>query len=762
MDTSFNQNLPASGFDSETVQYPQRLEQRLEVCEARTRCLLATLPQIVWIAKVNGEITNFNQRWYEYTGLTVVESLGWDFLKALHPEDRDRLVASCNLASKKLQSYEIECRILGRDGIYRWFIGQRMPVIGATGQVLEWVGIYTLKEQPEQHSAASWQENTEVLIEQGNPSAHRVELTTQLTALNQPQTNLRVRKQKTHNWAEFPKQRLRNLVNQLSHAIVWEADTTTEQFTFVSQSAERLLGYPVEQWLSEPDFWVNLIHPEDRQWTVALSRKKMFQNRDYELEYRCLAADNRVVWLRDRAYVVRDDQSQGHKRRGLMVDITLAKQAETELQSHIRQQGVLAQLGQQALMGTEISTLIDESVSLVAQTLAIEYCTVLELLPDGNTMRLRAGVGWPQELVGQAIIEANTNTHAGYTLHSRQPVVLEDLRRETRFQGSPLLHNHNIISGISVIIQATPFQESLNISDPNTSYRPFGVLGAHSTRRRAFSRTDIDFLQAVAHFLGVAIKCQQADEALYETRAKLGQTTAALNQATASLEKRNCELDQFAYVTSHDLKAPLRAIANLSEWIEEDISDQLNEENLHQMQLMRGRVYRLEALINGLLQYSRAGRLTTKPESVDVATLLTQVIDELAPPAQFTIELAPGMPTLFTERLALQQVFTHLIDNAIKHHPRSDGTVKISVQDLDDAYEFAVADDGAGIAPRFHEKVFVIFQILQARDTVENTGVGLAIAKRIVESQGGTIRLESQEGQGATFYFTWPKQSSGY
>jgi signal transduction histidine kinase len=115
------------------------------------------------------------------------------------------------------------------------------------------------------------------------------------------------------------------------------------------------------------------------------------------------------------------------------------------------------------------------------------------------------------------------------------------------------------------------------------------------------------------------------------------------------------------------------------------------------------------------------------------------------------------MPTLVTEQWPLQQVFTHLIENAIKHHPQAHGTVKISVKEQSNAYEFAVADDGAGIAPQFHERVFVIFQTLQARDTVENTGIGLAIVKRIVESKGGTIRLESQEGQGATVCFTWPK-----
>ena len=762
MDTSFNHNqkLPESGFNSEPLENLQCLERRLEASEARTRCLLATLPQIVWLAEVNGSITNFNQRWYEYTGLAAVESLGWEFLKALHPEDRERVVASCNLALKKPQSYQMECRILGADGTYRWFIGQKTPVLGVEGQVLEWVGTYTPKEQSEQYLAVSLPERADVQTKKGNPLQLQVERTPQLAVGKHQQANFRVRKQAAHHTAELAQQRISNLVKELSHAIVWEADATTDQFTFVSPNAERLLGYPVEQWLSDPDFWVNIIHPEDRQWTVALCRKEMFQRRDYELEYRCLAADNRVVWLRDRVYVVRDHQGQVQKRRGLMVDITVAKGTEAELQAHMRQQSVVAQLSRAALLGTEVSTLMDASVSLVSQALAVEYCNVLELLPDGNGMRLRAGVGWQEGVVGQAIIEASPNTHAGYTLHSRQPVLLEDLRREIRFRGSPLLHDHNIISGLSVIIEATPNKESWNSSEANTSYRPFGVLGAHTSRRRSFSRSDVDFIQSVANVLGAAIESQQANEALYNVRAQLAKTTAALNQTTIALERRNCELDQFAYVTSHDLKAPLRAIANLSQWIEEDLCDQLNEENLHQMQLLRGRVYRLEALIEGLLQYSRAGRLKTKPERVDVEALLRQVIETLTPPAQFTIEVAPGMPTLLTERLPLQQVFTHLIDNAIKHHPQLNGRVKISVQERSDAYEFAVADDGAGIAPQFQEKVFVIFQTLKARDIAENTGIGLAIVKRIIESKGGTIRLESQEGRGATFCFAWPKPLS--
>ena len=250
-------------------------------------------------------------------------------------------------------------------------------------------------------------------------------------------------------------------------------------------------------------------------------------------------------------------------------------------------------------------------------------------------------------------------------------------------------------------------------------------------------------------------------EALRSRAEELARLTTVLAQTTAILEKRNAELDQFAYIVSHDLKAPLRAIANLSQWLEEDLDGYLTEETRHQMNLLRGRVHRMEALINGLLQYSRVGRLQSELEVVDVEALLAEVIDSLAPPPEFTVTVMSGMPTLLTECLPLEQVFANLISNGIKHNHRPDGHIVISVVEQTDFYEFAVKDNGPGIAPEFHEKVFVMFQTLEARDTVENTGVGLAIVKKIIEDKGGTISVESEPNQGATFRFTWPKQSMG-
>ncbi|PPS45346.1 MHYT domain-containing protein [Chroococcidiopsis sp. TS-821] len=251
---------------------------------------------------------------------------------------------------------------------------------------------------------------------------------------------------------------------------------------------------------------------------------------------------------------------------------------------------------------------------------------------------------------------------------------------------------------------------------------------------------------------------QKRTEAELVQRAnELVRLTTLLAQTNCDLQKRNQELDEFTYVVSHDLKAPLRAIANLSEWIEEDLEDLLTTETRRQMNLLRQRVYRLEALINGLLEYSRIGRIETAVTSVSVATLLAEVIASLAVPVGFTIEVAPCMPTLLTHRLPLEQVFSNLISNAIKHHPRSNGKIQITAAERGDFYEFIVADDGDGIAPEYHAKAFGIFQTLGARDRQENTGIGLAIVKKIVENQGGKIWVESQAGQGATFHFTWAK-----
>ena len=252
---------------------------------------------------------------------------------------------------------------------------------------------------------------------------------------------------------------------------------------------------------------------------------------------------------------------------------------------------------------------------------------------------------------------------------------------------------------------------------------------------------------------------QQVAATLQAKANQLADLNQSLKVSNQSLSQSNRELDQFAYITSHDLKAPLRAIANLSEWIEEDIGVLLTDETRSQMQLLRSRVVRMQSLLDSLLEYSRAGRHRTPITPVDVHSLLTEILQTLSPPDTFTMVIVSPMPTLLTRRQPLEQVFTHLIDNAIRHHPSKMGMITISVVDLGDRYEFSISDNGEGIDIQFQERIYTIFQTLKARDLQENMGAGLAIIKKIVTAEGGIIRLDSTAGTGATFHFTWLKQS---
>ncbi|MEG3436336.1 PAS domain-containing protein [Pannus brasiliensis CCIBt3594] len=250
----------------------------------------------------------------------------------------------------------------------------------------------------------------------------------------------------------------------------------------------------------------------------------------------------------------------------------------------------------------------------------------------------------------------------------------------------------------------------------------------------------------------------EVERELQERSRELREVNQILTRTTNLIRKRNEELDRFAYIVSHDLKAPLRAIANLSEWIEEDLDGQLPAENRRQMTLLRSRVHRMEALINGLLEYSRIGRDSVEIETVNVGTLLAETIDSIDPPEPFSIVLPENPPVFSGKPLFLRQVLANLITNAIKHHDKDTGRVEIGAIEDENFIEFTVSDDGPGISPEYHERIFGIFQTLGNGENPSSTGIGLTIVKKIIEGEGGSIALESVPGEGSCFRFTWPKQ----
>jgi PAS domain S-box-containing protein len=233
-----------------------------------------------------------------------------------------------------------------------------------------------------------------------------------------------------------------------------------------------------------------------------------------------------------------------------------------------------------------------------------------------------------------------------------------------------------------------------------------------------------------------------------------------VRERTAELQRSNDELDSFAYVASHDLKAPLRAIANLATWIEEDGAELSAAARAHLAKLT-GRIQRMDKLLDDLLTYSRAGRVQHEPAYTDTRLLVQEAVEFLNVPPGFDVEVVGQMPTLYTERVPLATVFRNLIENAYKHHDRPEcGCVRISAEERADAVLFAVTDDGPGIEPQYHERIFGVYQTLKPRDEVEGSGIGLAVVKKIVESRGGAVAVHSAVGAGSTFTITWPMQEA--
>lgn len=237
------------------------------------------------------------------------------------------------------------------------------------------------------------------------------------------------------------------------------------------------------------------------------------------------------------------------------------------------------------------------------------------------------------------------------------------------------------------------------------------------------------------------------------SRWQLEQQRAGL---IAELLAANRELSEFAYVVSHDLKAPLRGISSLASWLITDHAEQLGPEGREHLNLIASRVKRLSGLIDAILAYSRAGRSRDERSPVPLAPLVRNTIDLLAPPPHIVVEVASALPRVMIEPVKIQQVFQNLLSNAIDFMDKPQGRVVVDCVREGAFWHFTVADNGPGIEPRHFERVFHLFQTLNARDNVERTGVGLALAKKIVELEGGHIWMTSEPGAGTTCHFTLP------
>lgn len=471
---------------------------------------------------------------------------------------------------------------------------------------------------------------------------------------------------------------------------------------YVSDRTARYFGVPAAQVLE--DGWLEVLHPGDVAKAADRWGRSITTGASYEVEFRLRRADGEYRWHLARADAMRSPTGEITAWFGVNTDIHDQKVAEAERERLVRD----LETGQ-----ARLSQIFAEAPAVMALYTGPDHVITMVNPAWART------VGKP-EVLGKTFRDAFPEfAQSG----------LYELLDQVYETGDPFVE-----SELNVPLER--FESGvLEDSYWNFVWRP---LAGEGPRGR-------DILVHAVEVTDQVLARRQVEEKAVE-----------LARIARVLEASNRELDQFAYVASHDLKAPLRGISNISTWIEDDLPDGVTPVVKEHLELLRGRVQRMDGLIDGILQYSRAGRVREPAVRVDTAELVQYVVELIAPPEQVQIRLDERLPSLWTERLPLQQVFMNLIGNAVKYARAGEPLVEVSARHVNGEWEFAVRDNGPGIAPEYHERVFGIFQMLEARDKVEGTGIGLSIVKKLVESRGGRVWVESEEGAGSTFRFLWP------
>ena len=388
------------------------------------------------------------------------------------------------------------------------------------------------------------------------------------------------------------------------------------------------------------------------------------------------------------------------------------------------------------LLDTSPEKAFDRLTELARDLLDIPVSLVSVVDDRRQWFKSSAGLPEPWATLRQTPL---SHSFCKHVVATEQPLIIEDATQHDLVRDNLAVRDLNVIAYLGIPLM-TPEGHVI------------GSFCAIDGACRAWEESDIKIMTELAELVMTEISLRHQ----IKERDKAEKVLAS---QAAELARSNEELEQFAYVVSHDLKAPLRGIRSLAEWIVEDYEEVIGEDGQKQLALLQGRTDRMQDLIDGILKYSRAGRQEGDALEVDFHALIQEALLILDAPAHIQITVETEMPAYWCEPARIGQVFQNLIGNAIKYNDKPAGHIRIGCEDKGSVWECYVADNGPGIDAKYFGKIFQLFQKLESRDEVEGTGVGLALVKKIIEVHGGQIRVESKVGEGSTFFFTLPKKS---
>jgi PAS domain S-box-containing protein len=643
----------------------RQAEKEVRESEERFRTLANSIPQLAWMARADGFIFWYNQRWYDYTGTTPEQMEGWGWQSVHDPAVLAAVLSKWRDAIALLQPFEMEFPLRGGDGTFRNFLTRVQPISDSEGRLVQWFGTNTDVDQLKR-------------IEQSlRVTQARLESTLEASSVG------------TWTW-------------ELASDRLIGDEFTARMFSLAAAATTE--GLPVATYLE-------VVHEEDRADVVSALERAIQLCGAYDIEYRVRQSDGSSRWLQARGRVESDGAGRAVYFHGAVIDITDRKLSELSLRDGAsRLEETNRELQRDITERKRVEAALQKSelrYHTLFSTMVDGFC-VIEVIfsPEGKAIDFRY-------LEVNPAFYKQTGMHDMVGKRMREIYPVQD---DYWFE----LYGKIVVTG-----------------------EPAHVLN----EARALS----GFYDIHAYRIG--------DPELRQV-AIISNDISALKNKNQELERSNRDLADFAYIASHDLKTPLSGIKSAALWLEEDLHD-ISEEPRKLLGLMRSRINRMETLLDDLLTFSRVGRTDTAASETRLADIFASIIEVLNPPAHIRVRVEGELPVIVTASAQLEQVLRNLINNAIKHHDKPNGEVVLSAKLVGDFVEFVVRDDGPGILPQFHEKIFQLFQTLKRRDEVESTGMGLTIVKKLVEQRNCRITVHSQgDGTGSEFRFRWPRSPS--
>jgi len=760
----------------------KRIEAELREREAEFRTLAEAMPQIVWITRPDGWNIYFSQRWMDYTGMTLEESLGHGWNKPFHPDDQPRAWDAWQKAIMGTDDYSLECRLRRADGVYRWWWMLGAPLRAEDGKILKWFGTCT-----------------------------------DITDRKMAEESLREREEQLRLYAEHCPAAIAMFDRDMNYLVAsrrWLIDYDLGDEPIIGRNHYGIFPEIPESWKE--------IHQRCLAGAIEHCDEDKFTR-----------ADGTTDWIRwDVLPWRRADGAIG----GILIfseDISARKEAENALrESRAKLEAALASMTDAVFISDETGKFIELNEAFAtfhrfknkadcAATFA-EYPDILEVsLPDGTVAPVEQ---WavPRALRGETVTNAEYHVRrkdtgeawvgsysfspirdksggiVGSVVVGRDVTELKQMELALRESEERFRTLVNSMSQLAWIARAdgyitwynqrwyeytgtTPEQMHgwgwQSVHDPAwlprvmanwqnaiASGQPFEMefplRGADGQFRHFLNRGQPlkDAGGRVVQWFGTNTDVEILKQAAEKVRLLNAELEWRVSERTLALQTANKDLEAFSYSVSHDLRAPLRHITGFVQLLKKDAGPRLSESSQHHLGVIDGAAKKMATLIDDLLAFSRMGRVGMQTGAVALEPLVREVVAEFqAETRHRQVEWKIGaLPGVRGDRALLRLVLLNLIGNAVKFTaPRPIAIIEIGAT-TNGAVEVFVRDNGVGFDPQYAHKLFGVFQRLHSQTEFEGTGIGLANVQRIIHRHGGKVWAEGMLNAGATFFFSLP------